>query len=138
MKWKDIEEAVRTMVENSKLRVDNVNWTELARYLAVVMTQREVYLEGLQHVIPKRRKRSARKVAIRYLRSGKGDEKWLPARKPGCRQQKKMLALAISKGVLACISSHTYRIGDTVYHQQEGGPIGLELTGAVSRPFMML
>ena len=77
MKWNGIVEAVRTMVENSKLKVDNVNRKELARYLAIVMTQREVYLEGLQHVIPKRRKRSARKVTIRYLRIMSTGRNWL-------------------------------------------------------------
>merc|ERR1711911_450856 len=29
-----------------------------------------------------------------------------------------------------------YRVGDKTYQQAEGGPIGLELTGAVSRAFM--
>ena len=35
------------------------------------------------------------------------------------------------------MANHTYQVGDTVHLQSEGGPIGLELTGAVSRPFMM-
>ena len=48
-----------------------------------------------------------------------------------------MLALAVSFGVQTCMANHTYRVGDTLHHQVEGGPIGLELTGAVSRPFMM-
>ena len=35
------------------------------------------------------------------------------------------------------MSGHAYKVGDTCYLQSEGGPIGLELTGAISRPFMM-
>ena len=50
---------------------------------------------------------------------------------------KKMLALTISIGVQQVLASHTYKVGDTVYLQTQGGPIGLELTGAVCRPFMM-
>ena len=34
------------------------------------------------------------------------------------------------------MSHHVYRVGDNTFLQQEGGPIGLELTGAVSRAFM--
>ena len=34
------------------------------------------------------------------------------------------------------MESHVYCLGDKVYLQLSGGPIGLELTGAVSRPFM--
>ena len=48
-----------------------------------------------------------------------------------------MLALAISYGVHTVISCHTYNVGDDIYHQQAGGSIGLELTGAVARPFML-
>ena len=50
---------------------------------------------------------------------------------------KKMLALTISIGVQQVLASHTYKVGDTIYLQTQGGPIGLELTGAVCRPFMM-
>ena len=37
------------------------------------------------------------------------------------------------------MSNHVSSVGDTdtVYLQFDGGPIGLELAGAVSRPFMM-
>ena len=47
-----------------------------------------------------------------------------------------MLALAISIGIHTCMSNHTYKVGDMQYLQPFGGPIGLELTGAVARPFM--
>ena len=48
-----------------------------------------------------------------------------------------MLALAVSYGVLTTMSSHTYKVGDELFLQTAGGPIGLELTGAVARPFML-
>ena len=35
------------------------------------------------------------------------------------------------------MSSHTYRVGDEIFLQSSGGPIGLGLTGAVARPFML-
>ena len=48
-----------------------------------------------------------------------------------------MLALAISYGVHTALSSHTYCVGDEKYLQVSGGPIGLELTGSVSRAYML-
>ena len=48
-----------------------------------------------------------------------------------------IIALVISVGVKLVMSNHTYKVGDRYYLQLEGGAIGLELTGAVSRPFMM-
>ena len=47
-----------------------------------------------------------------------------------------MLAFAVAEGVRTCLENHMYCVGDTKYLQMKGGPIGLELTGAVSRPFM--
>ena len=35
------------------------------------------------------------------------------------------------------MSSHTYKVADDTYQQMAGGSIGLELTGAVARPFML-
>ena len=58
------------------------------------------------------------------------------SKKTGVRQKKKMVALAVMEGVRACMSHHVYCVGDKTFLQQDGGPIGLELTGAVSRAFM--
>ena len=104
-----------------------------------MMTEEEITAEGLRHVVPRRREgiRRLRKITIRYLHQKRNSTKWLPARRPGVRQQRRMLALAISFGVGMVLSNHTYKLGDQMYHQAQGGPIGLELTGAVSRPVMM-
>ena len=76
---------------------------------------------------------------MNYLRQKKkkNQNKWLPARRPAVRQQKRMLALAVSYGVLTAMSHHTYKVADEIYQQMSGGSIGLELTGAVARPFML-
>ena len=39
-------------------------------------------------------------------------------------------------GVKIVMSNHTYSVGDKFYLQTKGGPIGLELTGAIARVFM--
>ena len=139
MRWDDIVTAVREMIENSELEMQNVDWQEVGKYLAVMMTEEEITAEGLRHVVPRRREgvRRLRRITIRYLHQKKNSTKWLPARRPGVRQQRRMLALAISFGVKMVMSNHTYKLGDRIYLQAQGGPIGLELTGAVSRPFMM-
>ena len=88
-------------------------------------------------MIPKRRGLRLRKITVNYLRHKTNADKWLPARKPGVRQKRRMLALAVSFGVQTAMSCHTYKIADDIYQQMAGGSIGLELTGAVSRPFML-
>ena len=136
MKWDDIISAVKEMILRSEMTIEDVDWGEVAKYIAVMVTQEEIDAEGLSHVIPKRKKNRTRKITINYLRQKNNDTKWAIARRPGVVQKRKMLALAVSVGVQCVMSSHTYMVGDTAYLQTEGGAIGLELTGAVSRPFM--
>ena len=88
------------------------------------------------NVIPRRKNETNRRISVAYLADKKNDDKWTIARKPGLRQRKKMLAIAVAEGVKTCMENHVYCIGDRVFLQSAGGPIGLELTGAVSRPFM--
>ena len=136
MTWANIVLAVREMIENSSMKFENVDWQEVGKYLAVIMTEAEINAEGLRNVIPRRREgvRRLRRITVRYLHEKRNSAKWLPARRPGVRQQRKMLALAVSYGVKTVLSNHTYKLGDNIYLQTEGGPIGLELTQAVSRP----
>ena len=97
-----------------------------------MISAEEIKQEGLKHVIPKRRGIRLRRITIQYLKQKKNNDKWLPARRPGIRQKRKMLAFAVAFGVHAVLSAHTYRVGDTLYLQ-----IGIELTGAVARPYML-
>ena len=136
MDWGEIIISVREMVEESKREIEDVNWHELGKYLAVTMSKEEIEKEGLIHVIPTRKEETGRRITVAYLCNKQNSEKWNSARSPGCRQRKKMLALAISQGIRVCLENHTYKVGDRVFLQKEGGPIGLELTGALSRSFM--
>ena len=137
MSWEEIVIAVKEMILSSTMDISNVDWAEVGKYLAVMMTQDEIEQEGLAFVIPKRRGVRLRKITINYLQLKKNKNKWLPARSPGVRQKRKMLALAVSHGVYTALSNHTYCLGDQIYLQVSGGPIGLQLTGAVSRAYMM-
>ena len=65
-------------------------------------------------------------------------EKWTKVKDPSENQKKRMLALVIAHGVKKVMSNHVYQTGNDFYIQSDGGPIGLELTGAVHRPFMRM
>ena len=40
------------MILNSDMNIKNVNWFEVGKYLAVMMTTEEIIEEGLENVIP--------------------------------------------------------------------------------------
>ena len=136
MDWDEIIISVRELIESSVKEMDNVDYEEVGKYLAVTLTKEEVKREGLEHVIPKRKIETGREITVAYLYNKANEDKWLKARVPGVRQRRKMVAMAVSEGVKACMSHHVYCIGDKKFIQLKGGPIGLELTGAVSRAFM--
>ena len=91
----------------------------------------------MQSAIPKRKNPNTRSITINYLQDDKNDDKWYHGRKPGRLQQRRMISLAVTIGIYQVMSQHTYKVGDVCHLQMEGGAIGLELTGAVSRAFMM-
>ena len=136
MEWNEIITAVKDMVEKSTENVRNVDYDEVGKYLAVTMSKEEIHKEGLNHVIPERKVETGREISIAYLCNKANEDKWKRARKPGKIQQKKMVALALAEGIRACMANHVYCVGNNIFKQQSGGPIGLELTGAVSRAFM--
>ena len=137
MSWAEIVKSAKWVILNTNMNIENVNWFEVGKYLAIMMSPDEIAAEGLGNVIPKRRGVRLRKITINYLRHKKNADNWLPARRPGVRQQQKMLALAVAHAVQTAMSHHTYMVADDIYQQMAGGSIGLELTGAVARPFML-
>ena len=95
MSWSEIVKAVQEMILNSKMEIQNVDWSEVGKYFAVMMTKDEIEQDGLVHTIPKRRGLRLKLIQIRYLHQKKNKKKGQPARKPGVRQQRKMLPLAV-------------------------------------------
>ena len=49
-----------------------------------------------------------------------------------------MFALALEQGILAVMQNHVYAFNNKIYKQADGGPIGLELSGALGSAFMLL
>ena len=136
MEWEEIIKSVREMIEGSDMEIENVDWKEVGKYLAVSMTKEEIEREGLRKVVPERKGENLRKITVSYLNNKNNDDQWENTRAPGKKQKRKMLGLIVAEGVKTCLENHMYCVGDTKYLQVRGGPIGLELTGAVSRPFM--
>jgi hypothetical protein len=104
MSWEQIIIAVKELILDSSMEISNIDWTEVGKYLAVILTEQEIENEGLKHVIPKRRGVRLRRITINYLQQKKNADKWLPARRPGVRQQRRMLALAISHAAYTALS----------------------------------
>ena len=107
----------------------------MGKYLHVMINSKETDNLGLTDVLPRRTKVSRRKLTTNSLDDGN----WVPAKdRPDDQQRKLMLALSVSEGVRTVVGNHTYMVGDQVYLQTTGSPIGLDISSPISRAVMML
>ena len=134
------EEFIRSGL---KVEVDSV---ELGLYLAVAYQDRRGELEalGLAEVVQKRKFPRARKVTVttkEFLeRGGDGaaESRFNPPERQATEAEtKQMFALALKVAVKACLENHCYSLGTDWKRQAGGGAIGLKLTGAIAKVFMV-
>ena len=69
-----------------------------------------------------------------------GEEKWNwrgKRKEPSNLQRKKMVSRTLQIAVRKFLKNHIYQVDGKVFRQQEGGPIGLEITGVLARLVML-
>ena len=89
MRWDLIVTAVRMMIENSELEIQNVDYHEVGKYLSIMMTEEEIITEGLVHVVPKRKNENTRSITINYLQDERTIKSGtLPGSLAGSRKRK--------------------------------------------------
>ena len=119
---------------------------EVSLYLAIVAERQEIRESGLEAVVKRWRHEGSGRgrrpgitsAGVMGGKSQRNNSKFLPAdRLPNQEEERKMVALAIKKGVQTVMKSHLYVSEGRVYRQSEGGPIGLQVTGAIAKAFML-
>ena len=83
MQWDDIVVAVKEMIQSSDMNIDIVNWTEVGKYVSLMVPTEVIDQEWLANVVPKRKKNRTRRITINYLRRKKNNDNWTVSRKPG-------------------------------------------------------
>ena len=61
----------------------------------------------------------------------------MPGRLPNEIEKAKIMAKTIEIVTRETMTRHFYAVGDTIRKQTDGGPIGLQLTGAIARVVML-
>ena len=139
------EEVARVAAEEfmrSDLVIE-VDGKELGLYLAIVYQSRrqELVALGLDQVVQKRKHPRAKTIQIttdEVLARGQGESKfWDQEREPTLQEKKLMLSLALEEAILVAMGHHTYSLADQTRLQGRGGPIGLKLSGAIAKVYMI-
>ena len=131
------KDAMKWLVQRSELTIINVDWDQVVRYVAVNMSPADIDKEGVSDVIPGRAKVSRRKITTNCLKSKTADTDWLEANPPTLEQKTKLIGLVLAIAVETIMSQHTYMVGDQVFLQSEGGPIGMTASSAIAAAVML-
>ena len=146
-----VYEMMARLLAEKKFVIRDIDWDEVGKYIAIVCTSDEIRDKKLVTAIPKRARGEGtrgKKPGPAYWESNIIDvkdtngeirkiNKWIPAKESTDLQKNRMFALMMSKAVEVSMKNHMYRFDGNVYKQEDGGPIGDELSQAVARIVMM-
>ena len=130
--------VVREEVAKLQFNMNQFNWKELSRYLAMTTDYFQWRRWGVAEMIPTRRYTKGKRPGV----TGEGplgkeeddEDKWVfPNMEPTDHQVKLLLAACLGVAVETVFTLHTYRFGGHIWQQLSGGPIGLRLTAVVAR-----
>ena len=114
--------------------------------MALLLTPDEIEHLELTQVIQQRKGKKGRPPGIttaevfRKLHEPTREEDSLfkrPERSPTRREEREILAKCLELMILACMNNHTYEFNDTIRLQSKGGAIGLKVTQALARLYML-
>ena len=137
------ELAVRTIiktVKQSNIPWENVDEKQLSRYVALTSDSKLIKDSKLTKCIYKPKTKTTLNSYTnpsKRSRAVNGDNQFIePEEPPNSKQVRSMIALAIASGVKTVMNNHYYTFGGVIRKQSEGGAIGAEMTGEVSRNVM--
>ena len=103
----------------------------------------EIRQLGLEGIIPRRKHNKGSKPGVTGkdpLGKEKEDEdkdQWeFPTRESTLLEKRKLFGACLEIGVRKAFALHLYQFGGKLYHQKDGGPIGMRLAGSVARIVM--
>ena len=134
-------EICSTLVVNSGLWIEAINWEEVALYLFLTDAT-----EGISaYLLPTRKHSNGPKPSITtaevlgpILRNKGEKSKFIPPqRSPDLEESKWMFKQMIKKGIITVMKNHTYKWNNSYRLQSSGGGIGDKLAQAAARLFMI-
>ena len=139
MKLKRLIEVIMELMLEANLDVEEVDIDQLSIYIATNLNKKEIENEGLEKVVHTRKEGKRAGITNKDIWLTEGEKcQWeVPERKPTKPEKQKMFAVGICIGIRLVMENHIYRFGGELRRQKEGGPIGVELTGALADLFML-
>ena len=141
----DIEKCagiVNEKLYESEITFANLQWKEIMLYLRFMLTDKQLRDKGLYIHAPKRKSRRGRPPLFHASGSDLDTETrrhpWVftSCVQPNDDQTRRMWCEAVEMLVIKTMRNHCYMFEGRIYRQEEGGSIGLDLTGVVADIYM--
>ena len=134
-------DKVCDIIRQSPIKFTNLWYEELSLYVAVNSTQAEIDSLGLTDVCPKRTTNMGQRPAVKSLNpqtEEKRRKNWAdPEQPPDESQKRELIIRALHIAIKFVMNNHTYTFGNQIRKQAKGGPIGLDITGAIAQIYMI-
>ena len=139
----DVCAGIANMVlYNSGIKFNDLKWKEIMLYLRYMLTDNQLRRKQLDSYAPVRRTRRGRPPLFTASGSDLNCETRMgPWNFDGCTEPdeedtRKMWCEAIEVLVIQTMKNHCYKFDGKLYRQEEGGSIGLDLTGVMAAIYM--
>ena len=138
---KIVREATINIIKETGLEVEGLDFKEIAKYIRMNFTDKEISVRGLSRVVPVRRYTKGcmpgmtGEEALKKVEEG--EERFLyPQIQLTKEEEINMFATALEIAVKFMFTHHVYSFGGKIFRQTDSGPIGLRITMAVARLVM--
>ena len=143
-----LKQLIIQLVQNSKLKLDSINWQELMKLLTVLESSQTLaqfnlaQLSPTYSVVNSRNENIPSKPTLANLGTElnkDGTFRWNFSSDeiPDSTQLRTIVALSLSCMVVHMMSNHVYSVGQKIYIQEDGGPIGTELAQVLGKLSML-
>ena len=129
----------------SDMKVQDVDYEVLTKYIAMNMSPGEIRLKGLHKAVPTRRYKYGPRPGVKSKEAYEPEDRdeehssWSFKRTEFSEiEKRKIIGATLQIAIAASFHLHLYTFGGRVYLQMAGGPIGSRLTMAVSKIVMLV
>ena len=144
LKVAEVSKRMKEAILESEMKWEDIDYMEAARYVALNWDEVKCRKSKLRKILPRRRGKTGTRPGIKGAGPRgrlRGDqEQWIfdPKAKLTDDIKKELLATVVEIVTEQLFKHHYYTFGGQIYHQQDGGPIGLRGTCAVARVCMQI
>ena len=129
------------VIRRSPIQFAELCYEELGLYVAIHTSLEEIDSLALTGVCPTRTTNRGKFPTVKSLNPQKEHKRYKnwrrPEQSPNNTQKRELIIRALHIAIKFIMNNHTYTFGNQIRKQTKGGPIGLDITGAIAQIYLI-